>query len=819
MLTITLPDGSQRQFPGPVTVAEVALSIGPGLAKSALAGSVGTGEAARVVDTSHRLEQDTALAIITDKSPQGIEVIRHSTAHLLAYAVKSLFPEAQVTIGPVIENGFFYDFSYKRPFTPEDLVAIETKMAELARLDEPVLRRVLPRDEAVAYFKGLGEHYKAEIIASIPSDQDVSLYREGAFEDLCRGPHVPSTGKLKHFKLMKVAGAYCNEMLQRIYGTAWATKEELQQHLHMLEEAEKRDHRRLGRELDLFHLDEHSPGTVFWHPKGWTVWQQVEQYMRHVYQDNGYQEVKGPQIVDRVLWEKSGHWEKYRDAMFTTESEKREYALKPMNCPGHILIFKQGIKSYRDLPLRYGEFGQCHRHEPTGGLPGIMRVRAFTEDDGHIFCTEDMILPECVAYTALLQKVYKDFGFTDIIYKVATRPAARIGSDEIWDKAEHALMESLRRSGVAYVIAPGDGAFYGPKIEYTLQDALGRQWQCGTMQIDFSMAERLEAEYVAEDGGRRTPVMLHRAIVGSLERFIGILIEQHAGALPMWLAPQQVVVACITDAQAEYASDVVKTLQKQGVRATADLRNEKITRKIRELSMQKVPYILVVGDKEKANGTVAVRARGNADLGVMPLADFSSKLASDIAQKVNNIATFLDRRTPNVERKHRLNREIMAPQVRLNGLENEPLGVVTLMEALRLSGEADVDLVEIAPTADPPVCRLMDYGKFKYQEQKKAAEAKSKQKVIEVKEVKFRPGTDEGDYLIKMRNLRRFIAEDGDKGKVTLRYRGREITHQDIGMRLLERIRDELADVSVVEHMPKLEGRQMIMVLAPKRKN
>ena len=505
MLNITLPDGSRREFPGPVSVAEVAASIGAGLAKAALAGKVD----GRLVDTNHVIEADAALAIVTDRDADGLEVIRHSTAHLLAYAVKALFPEAQVTIGPVIENGFYYDFAYKRPFTPEDLAAIEARMGELAAKNEPVVRRVLPRDDAVAYFKGLGEHYKAEIIASIPAGQDVSLYREGAFEDLCRGPHVPSTGRLKHFKLMKVAGAYwrgdqANEQLQRIYGTAWPSKEALQGYLTMLEEAEKRDHRKLGRELDLFHLDEHSPGTVFWHPKGWALWQEVEQYMRHVYRDNGYQEVKGPQIVDRVLWEKSGHWEKYRDAMFTTESEKREYALKPMNCPGHILIFKQGIKSYRDLPLRYGEFGQCHRNEPTGGLHGIMRVRAFTQDDGHIFCTEDMILPECLAYTALLQAVYRDFGFTDIIYKVATRPAARIGSDESWDKAERALIESLKASGCAYEIAPGDGAFYGPKIEYTLKDAIGRQWQCGTMQVDFSMAERLDAVYVPNPASANT---------------------------------------------------------------------------------------------------------------------------------------------------------------------------------------------------------------------------------------------------------------------------------------------------------------------------
>jgi len=635
MIHITLPDGARREYPGPLTVGEVAASIGPGLAKAALAGKVD----GRVVDLSHRIESDAQLAIVTDKDADGLEIIRHSTAHLLAYAVKELFPEAQVTIGPVIDNGFYYDFAYKRPFTPEDLAAIEKRMGELAAKNEPVVRRVLPRDEAVLHFKAQGEHYKAEIIGSIPAGEDVSLYREGGFEDLCRGPHVPSTGRLKHFKLMKVAGAYwrgdqANEQLQRIYGTAWATKDELQAYLRMLEEAEKRDHRRLGRELDLFHLDEHSPGTVFWHPRGWTVWQEVEQYMRRVYRDNGYQEVKGPQIVDRVLWEKSGHWEKYREAMFTTESEKREYALKPMNCPGHILIFKQGIKSYRDLPLRYGEFGQCHRNEPTGGLHGIMRVRGFTQDDGHIFCTEDMILAECVAYTALLQKVYRDFGFADIIYKVATRPAARIGSDAIWDKAEHALMESLRASGCEFVIAPGDGAFYGPKIEYTLKDAIGRQWQCGTMQVDFSMAERLGAEYVAEDSSRRHPVMLHRAIVGSLERFIGILIEQHAGALPAWLAPVQVVVASISEPTADYAAEVVKSLQKQGVRAQADLRADKIGYKIREHSLQKVPYILVVGDKEKADGAVAVRARGNQDLGTMPLAGFADRLLADIAARV-----------------------------------------------------------------------------------------------------------------------------------------------------------------------------------------
>ena len=635
MIHITLPDNSRRPFDGPVTVAEVAASIGAGLAKATLAGKVN----GQVVDASHRIDADATLSIITDKDTEGLEIIRHSTAHLLAYAVKELFPEAQVTIGPVIEHGFFYDFAYKRPFTLEDLAAIEKRMTALAAKNEPVQRRVLPRDEAIAHFKAMGEHYKAEIIGSIPAGEDVSLYREGGFEDLCRGPHVPATGKLKHFKLMKVAGAYwrgdqANEQLQRIYGTAWASKDDLQNYLTMLEEAEKRDHRKLGRELDLFHLDEHAPGLVFWHPKGWTLWQQIEQYMRAVYRDNGYLEVKGPQILDKGLWEKTGHWGKYRENMFVTESERRDYALKPMNCPGHILIFNQGIKSYRDLPLRYGEFGQCHRNEPTGALHGIMRVRGFTQDDGHIFCTEDMILDECVAYTALLQNVYADFGFDKIIYKVATRPEARIGSDESWDKAEQALMESLRRSGCEFEVSPGEGAFYGPKIEYTLKDAIGRPWQCGTMQVDFFMAERLGAEYVADDSSRRHPVMLHRAIVGSLERFIGILIEQHAGAMPTWLAPTQVVLTTITDAQHDYAREVAKTLQKQGLRVQLDLRNEKITYKIREHSLQKVPYILVIGDKEKANGAVAVRARGNLDLGALSVDDFISKFAADIAAKL-----------------------------------------------------------------------------------------------------------------------------------------------------------------------------------------
>ena len=634
MISIRLPDGSQRQFDAPQTVAQVAASIGAGLAKAALAGKVD----GKVVDTSYLIERDADLAIVTDKDADGLEVIRHSTAHLLAYAVKTLFPEAQVTIGPVIENGFYYDFSYKRPFTPEDLTAIEKKMAELAKKDEAVVRRVMPRDEAVAYFKSIGEAYKAEIIGSIPQDQEVSLYSEGEFTDLCRGPHVPSTGKLKVFKLMKLAGAYWrgdskNEMLQRIYGTAWAKKEDQEAYLHMLEEAEKRDHRKLGRQLDLFHFQEEGPGLIFWHPKGWTIWQQVEQYMRRVYQDNGYQEVKAPQILDRSLWEKTGHWENYRDNMFTTESENRSYALKPMNCPGHIQIYNAGPHSYRDLPLRFGEFGQCHRNEPSGSLHGMMRVRGFTQDDGHIFCTEAQVQGEVAAFNKLVRAVYTDFGFQKVEVKLALRPDKRIGDDAVWDQAENALREAIRASGTEWEELPGEGAFYGPKIEYHLKDSIGRSWQCGTMQVDFSMPQRLGAEYTTEDNVPKVPVMLHRAIVGSLERFIAILIENHAGAMPLWLAPVQIVVLNISDAQAEYVENVAQTLRKQGFRVETDLRNEKITYKIRQHSLQKPPYILVVGDKERDANTVAVRARGNVDLGVMPIDVLVERLRDEVDAK------------------------------------------------------------------------------------------------------------------------------------------------------------------------------------------
>ena len=634
MVTVRLPDGSQRQFDAPVTVAQVAANIGAGLAKAALAGKVD----GKVVDTSFLIEHDADLAIVTDKDADGLEVIRHSTAHLLAYAVKELFPDAQVTIGPVIENGFYYDFSYKRPFTPEDLTAIEKKMAELVKKDEPVTRKVLPRDEAVAYFTSIGEAYKAEIISSIPADQDVSLYTEGSFTDLCRGPHVPSTGKLKVFKLMKLAGAYWrgdskNEMLQRVYGTAWAKKEDQEQYLHMLEEAEKRDHRKLGRQLDLFHFQDEAPGLIFWHPKGWTIWQQVEQYMRRVYQDYGYQEVKAPQILDRNLWERTGHWENYRENMFVTESENRHYALKPMNCPGHVQIFNSNMRSYRDLPMRYGEFGQCHRNEPSGALHGIMRVRGFTQDDGHIFCTEEQIQAEVTAFHQQAMGVYKDFAFDNISIKLALRPDNRIGTEETWDRAEETLRTALRECGVTWTELPGEGAFYGPKIEYHLKDSLGRPWQVGTMQVDFFMPERLEAEYVSDDNSRKIPVMLHRAIVGSMERFVGILIENHAGAMPLWLAPVQVSILNISDAQADYAKGIAEILKKQGFRVTTDLRNEKITYKIREYSVQKLPYIIVLGDKERDANTVAVRARGNVDLGVMSIDDLVGRLKHELETK------------------------------------------------------------------------------------------------------------------------------------------------------------------------------------------
>jgi threonyl-tRNA synthetase len=631
MPVITLPDGSTRSFEQPVTIAGVALSIGAGLARAALAGKVN----GQLVDTSYLISQDAALAIVTDKDADGLEIIRHSTAHLLAHAVKELFPDAQVTIGPVIENGFFYDFSYHRPFTPEDLAALEKRMGELAKRDIPVTRKVLPRDEAVSYFKSINEHYKAEIIASIPSDQDVSLYTEGEFTDLCRGPHVPSTGKLKAFKLMKLAGAYWrgdskNEMLQRIYGTAWAKKEELDAYLHRLEEAEKRDHRKLGKQLDLFHMQDEAPGMVFWHPKGWAMWQVIEQYMRRVSSNNGYQEIRCPQIIDRALWEKSGHWEHFKAGMFTTESEKHEFAIKPMNCPGHIQVFNAELRSYRELPLRYGEFGSCHRNEPSGGLHGLMRVRGFVQDDGHIFCTEAQIESEVTAFNALVLKVYDDFGFKDVAVKLALRPESRVGSDEIWDKSEEALRAALRASGMAWEELPDEGAFYGPKIEFHIKDAIGRSWQCGTVQVDFSMPGRLGAEFVDEDNTRKIPVMLHRAILGSLERFIGILVENHAGAMPMWLAPIQLVVMNISQAQEQYARKVVEQLRDAGLRVQSDLRNEKITYKIREHSLQKLPYQLILGDKEVAAELVAVRTRSGEDLGQMSLPALLERLQTEI---------------------------------------------------------------------------------------------------------------------------------------------------------------------------------------------
>ncbi len=634
MIQITLPDNSRREYPGPVSVAEVARSIGPGLAKMTVAGKVD----GRLVDASDVIDHDAKLQIITPRDDEGLEIIRHSTAHLVGHAVKQLYPTAKMVIGPVIEEGFYYDIAFERPFTPEDMTAIEARMRELIAQDYDVVKKMTPRAEVIEVFKSRDEDYKLRLVDDMPGEQSMGLYYHQEYVDMCRGPHVPNTRFLKVFKLMKLAGAYWrgdakNEQLQRIYGTAWADKKQLDQYIQRIEEAEKRDHRRLGKELDLFHIDEVAPGVVFWHPKGWALWQQVEQYMRGIYRDTGYWEVKGPQILDKSLWEKTGHWQNYRDNMFITESEKREYALKPMNCPGHVLIFKSDLRSYRDLPLRYGEFGQCHRNEPSGALHGIMRVRGFTQDDGHIFCTEDQILDECVAYTAQLQKVYADFGFTDILYKVATRPDNRVGSDELWDKAEHAVMESLRRSGVDFVISPGDGAFYGPKIEYTLRDAIGRQWQCGTMQVDFNMAKSLGGEYVTESSGRAHPVMLHRAIVGSLERFIGMLIEHHAGAMPAWLAPVQVAVLNISEGQADYAASVAKTLQNQGLRVQLDLHNEKITYKIRKHSLQKLPYIVVVGDKEKESGAVAVRARGNQDLGAMSLESFTQRLVQDVADK------------------------------------------------------------------------------------------------------------------------------------------------------------------------------------------
>ena len=634
MPVITLPDGTKKRFDRPVTVQEVAESIGPGLARAALAGKVD----GRLVDTSHVIDHDAEVAIVTDRDPEGLEILRHSTAHLLAQAVKELYPEAQVTIGPVIEDGFYYDFDYKRPFTPEDLERIERRMREIAKRDLKVERMVMPREEAIRFFRDQGEEFKARIIEDIPPEEEISLYRQGDFVDLCRGPHVPSTGRLKAFKLMKVAGAYWrgdprNPMLQRIYGTAWRSRKELDEYLHRLEEAEKRDHRKLGKAMDLFHLQEEAPGMVFWHDKGWRIYVEIQDYIRRLLRERGYLEVHTPELIDRSLWERSGHWDKFKDMMFTTESESRVYAVKPMNCPAHIQIYNQGVRSYRDLPLRLAEFGSCHRNEPSGTLHGLMRVRGFVQDDAHIFCTEDQILDEVSAFIDLVFEVYRDFGFEDVIVALSTRPELRVGEEALWDKAEKALEEALERKGIEWRLQPGEGAFYGPKIEFSLTDCLGRVWQLGTIQLDFSMPERLGATYMAEDGSRRTPVMLHRAILGSIERFIGVLLEHYGGALPAWLAPVQAVVLNITDRQADYAAKVAETLKNQGFRAEADLRNEKIGYKIREHTIQRVPYLLVVGDREVDSGSVAVRTRGGRDLGAMAVEDFARGLAAEIASR------------------------------------------------------------------------------------------------------------------------------------------------------------------------------------------
>ncbi|WP_456416599.1 threonine--tRNA ligase [Thiolapillus sp.] len=635
MPVITLPDGSTRAFDHPVSVADIAADIGPGLAKATLAGKVN----GKLVDAYTQIDADAEVAVLTDRDEEGLEIIRHSSAHLLAMAVKELFPEAQVTIGPVIDNGFYYDFSYSRPFTPEDLAAIEKKMNELAKADIPIRRSLMSRDDAVKFFRDMGEEYKAEIIESIPADEELSLYTQGGFTDLCRGPHVPSTGKLKAFRLMKLAGAYwrgdsSNEMLQRIYGTAWRNKKELKAYLHRLEEAEKRDHRKIGKAQDLFHTQEEAPGMVFWHDKGWQIYLAVEDYVRRKLRQHGYQEVHTPEIIDRSLWEKSGHWDKFGDMIFTTHSEHRDYAIKPMNCPAHVQIYNHGLKSYRDLPLRLAEFGSCHRNEPSGTLHGLMRVRNFVQDDAHIFCTEDQILAEVSDFIDLLFEVYRDFGFDDVLIKLSTRPEQRVGADALWDKAEKSLEDALNHKGLEWELQPGEGAFYGPKIEFSLKDCLDRVWQLGTIQLDFSMPERLGAHYIAEDNSKQVPVMLHRAILGSLERFIGILIEHYAGALPVWLSPVQAVLMNITDKQAEYVTNVTEKLKKQGIRVQMDLRNEKIGFKIREHTLQRVPYLLVIGDREMENNAVAVRKRGGEDLGAMPVEDFVSRLQDDLKQRV-----------------------------------------------------------------------------------------------------------------------------------------------------------------------------------------
>ena len=634
MTVIRLPDGSERIFDQPVRVIDVASAIGPGLARAAIAGKIN----GKLVDVDSQIDKDCELAIITEKDAEGLEIIRHSCAHLLAHAVKELFPDAQVTIGPVIEDGFYYDFSYKRPFTPEDLIAIEKRMLEISKRDLKIERKIWERADAINFFKQQGEHYKAQIIESIPGDEDLSLYSQGNFTDLCRGPHVPTTSKIRVFKLMKVAGAYWrgdshNEMLQRIYGTAWANKDDQKSYLHRLEEAEKRDHRKLGKQLDLFHIQDEAPGMVFWHPKGWVLWQQIEQYMRNILNQNGYQEIRTPQILDKNLWVRSGHWENFRENMFITDSDERDFAIKPMNCPGHVQIFNQGLRSYRELPIRLAEFGSCHRNEASGALHGIMRVRAFTQDDAHIFCTEDQVQDEVVRFIDLLKVVYADFGFRELLVKLSTRPQKRVGSEAQWHKSEAALEGALNKAKLEWELQPGEGAFYGPKIEFSLKDCIGRVWQCGTLQLDFSMPDRLGAEYVAEDNSRQVPVMLHRAILGSLERFIGILIENYAGAFPLWLSPEQVIVLNISRGQIDYAQEVATQLRSHGIRASLDLRNEKITYKIREHSLKKLPYQIIVGDEEVRTNKVAVRNRAGEDLGQMTLPALIEHLKQELSSK------------------------------------------------------------------------------------------------------------------------------------------------------------------------------------------
>ncbi len=833
-INIKLPSGDIKSYPNKITPSDIAAEISISLKKNAIISKVNN----ELWDLDRSIDFDCDLEIITKGNKDLLEVLRHDAAHVMAEAVLELYPDTQITIGPAIDNGFYYDFYKEDNFTPKDLELIEKRMHEIVDRNEEIIREVWTREEAINFFKKNNEKFKLELINDIPDDQEISFYKQGNFIDLCRGPHFKSTKMLGHaFKLTKLAGAYWRgdsnkETLQRIYGTAFFTQNDLDNYLLMLEEAEKRDHRKLGKKLQLFHMQEEAAGSVFWHPKGWSIYLEIEAYMRRKLADHNYNEVKTPQVIDRTLWEKSGHWDKFKENMFMVEGEgNKVLALKPMNCPGHVQIFKQGVKSYKDLPIRMSEFGSCHRNEPSGALHGIMRVRQFTQDDAHIFCTDEQITDESLIFCDLLRDIYKDFGFDQLKVKFSDRPEVRAGSDKVWDKAEKALIEAVNKAQLDYDLNPGEGAFYGPKLEFVLIDAIGREWQCGTLQMDFVLPERLGATYIDQKGEKKNPVMLHRAILGSMERWLGILIEQYSGRFPLWLTPVQVFVCTITEKANEYALGLINELENNNIRCNVDLRNEKIGYKIREHSENGCPIILIVGDKEKDSNTVAIRRLGSNNQDFKLFKDFLEEIKLEskppdlvwkFFQKVYFITTIIGEISINDSKSSfsakdgpRINNSISAQQVRCIDSQGKQLGILSIHEALQAASSIGLDLVEIQPNVSPPVCKILDYGKYKYESQKRKNEARKKQKTIDVKEIKLRPNIDSHDFDVKIKSVKKFL-ENGDKVKITLRFRGREMVHQELGSNVLDRVKDETDAFSKIEALPKLEGRQMVMVLAPK---